>query len=238
MQIMHVYSDRIKRSINVRFQQTVHDEARRREHLMPLRNRVTPEGEIVADPANGTLMGNRGRLHRADESFGAPLWTTKAWIACALSFRGRRREIMAPGSHTELFFLDEATAFAAGHWPCAECRRAAHLGFRALWEGAFGPARTPGIDAALHAARVGRGRTEVVFEAAAETLPDGTMIRTATGPVLILGPAVLPWGPAGYGASCTRPRVSVTVLTPAPLVVLFRAGLRPGLHATAEGGGT
>jgi hypothetical protein len=204
---------------------------------MPLRNRVTPEGEIVADLARGTLMGNRGRLHGADGRFGAALWTTKAWIACALSFRGRRREIMAPGSYTELFFLDEATAFAAGHRPCAECRRAAHLGFRALWEGAFGPARAPEIDAALHAARVGRGRTKVVFEAAAESLPDGTMIRTATGPALILGEAILPWGPCGYGAPRPRPRGAVPVLTPAPVVVLFRAGLRPGLHATAEGGG-
>lgn len=204
---------------------------------MPLRNRVTPEGEIVADPARGTLMGNRGRIHRADRSFGAALWTTRAWIACALSFRGRRREIMAPGSYTELFFLDEATAFAAGHRPCAECRRAAYLGFRALWEDAFGPARAPAIDTALHAARVGRDRTKATFDAAAESLPDGTMIRMATGPALILGEAILPWGPGGYGAPRPRPRGAVTVLTPAPFVVLFRSGLRPGFHASAEGGG-
>jgi hypothetical protein len=204
---------------------------------MPLRNRVTPEAEIVADPARGTLMGNRGRLHRADGTFGAALWTTKAWIACALSFRGRRREIMAPGAYTELFFLDEATAFAAGHRPCAECRRAAFVNFRALWEGAFGPARAPAIDAALHAARVGRDRSKIVFDAAAETLPDGTMIRTATGPALILGPAILPWGPGGYGTPRPRPGGTVSVLTPAPVVVLFRAGLRPGLHATAVSGG-
>ena len=205
---------------------------------MPLRNRVTPEGEIVADPARGTLMGNRGRLHRADGSFGAALWTTKAWIACALSFGGRRREIMAPGSYTELFFLDEATAFAAGHRPCAECRRSAYLDFRALWECAFGPARAPAIDAALHAARVGRDRSKVVFDAAADSLPDGTMIRTDSGAALILGPAMLPWNPGGYGAPRPRPSGTVTVLTPAPFVVLFRAGLRPGLHRSAEGTGT
>jgi hypothetical protein len=204
---------------------------------MPLRNRVTPEGEIVADPARGTLMGNRGRLHGVDGRFGAALWTTKAWIACALAFRGRRREIMAPGSFTELFFLDEATAFAAGHRPCAECRRAAYRGFRAHWEGAFGLARAPEIDAALHAARVRRDRSKVTFDAAAETLPDGTMIRTATGPALILGPALLPWGPGGYGAPRPRPRGAVTVLTTAPVVALFRAGLRPGLHPSAEDGG-
>lgn len=205
---------------------------------MPLRNRVTPEGDIIADPARGLLMGNRGRLHRADGSFGAALWTTKAWIACALSFRGRQRQIMAPGSYTELFFLDEATAYAAGHRPCAECRRAAYLAFRALWDGAFGPARADAIDAALHGARVRRDRSKLVFEATAETLPDGTMIRSAAGPALILGRDALPWSPGGYRAPRPRPHGTVTVLTPAPLVALFRDGLRPELHPTAEAGGS
>lgn len=203
---------------------------------MPRRNRVTPEGEIVAAPARGGLMGNRGRLHRPDGSFGTALWTTKAWIACALSFRGRRREIMAPGSYTELFFLDEATAYAAGHRPCAECRRAEYLAFRALWEAAFGPARAPEIDAVLHAARVRRDRSKLVFDAAAADLPDGTMIREAQGPALVLGASILPWRPDGYGAPSPRPRGAVSVLTPQPIVALFAAGLRPALHPTAGGG--
>jgi len=200
---------------------------------MPQRNRVTPEGEIIADPARGALMGNRGRLHHADGTPRPSLWTTRAWIACALSFGDRRRRIMAPGSYTELFFLDEATAFAAGHRPCAECRRAEFRAFRALWEGKFGPARAPGIDAALHAARVGRDRSKVTFDAATETLPDGTMIRTETGPALLLGRKALPWTPGGYGESRPRPAGMAAVLTPAPTVALFRAGLRPAIHPTA-----
>jgi hypothetical protein len=226
--------DMFKHSINVQDQQTVHGSAATGRDPMPRRNRVTPEGEIVADPAKGRLMGNRGRLHRADGTFGASLWTTRAWIACALSFGDRRRRIMAPDSYTELFFLDEATAYAAGHRPCAECRRAEFRAFRALWEAAFGPARAPAIDAVLHAARVRRDRSKVVFAAAADGLPDGTMIRTGAGPALLLGRAALPWTPAGYDGPQPRPRGTVCVLTPAPVVDLFRAGLRPALHPTAE----
>jgi hypothetical protein len=200
---------------------------------MPRRNRVTPDGEIVADPARGMLMGNRGRLHRADGTLAGSLWTTKAWIACALCFGNRRRTLMAPGSYTELFFLDEATAYAAGHRPCAECRRADFRAFAALWEAEFGPARAPGIDAALHAARVRRDRTKITFDAPAESLPDGTMIRLETGPALLLGDAALPWTIAGYDAPRRRPGGTVRVLTPGPTVALLRAGLRPGLHASA-----
>lgn len=200
---------------------------------MPRRNRVTPEGEIVADPARGMLMGNRGRLHRPDGTFGAALWTTKAWIACALSFGDRHRTIMAPGSYTELFFLDEATAYAAGHRPCAECRRADFVAFRAGWEAVHGPARAPAIDAVLHAARTRRDRTKVTFRADAATLPDGTMIRTSEGPSLLRGAASVSWTPAGYGAACERPDGPVEVLTPEPVVALFRAGLRPALHPSA-----
>lgn len=201
---------------------------------MPLRNRVTPEGDIVALPARGTLMGNRGRLHRADRSLGPSLWTTKAWIACRLAFRGRHREIMAPRSYTELFFLDEATACAAGHRPCAECRRADFLAFRDLWRNAFGAARAPDIDAALHTTRTRRDRSKVTFEAPAPDLPDGAMIRTATGSALLLGDAALPWRPEGYGPPAPRPRGTATVLTPAPLVTLLRAGLAVALHPSAR----
>ena len=200
---------------------------------MPRRNRVTPEGEIVADPSRGTLMGNRGRLHRPDGTLGAARWTTKAWIACALSFGDRRRTIMAPGSYTELFFLDEATAYAAGHRPCGECRRADYTAFRTCWEAVHGPARAPGIDAALHAARTRADRAKVTFVTQAATLPDGTMIRTAAGPSLLWGTASLSWTPAGYGPAQVRPDDPVEVLTPAPVVTLFRAGLRPAVHPSA-----
>jgi hypothetical protein len=201
---------------------------------LPRQNRVTPEGEIVADPARGTLMGNRGRLHRPDGTLGTARWTTTAWIACALRFKDRRRTIMAPGSYTELFFLDEATAYAAGHRPCAECRRQAFRAFRDLWGAVHGPASAPEIDADLHAARTRRDRTKVTYEASAIDLPDGTMIRSAQGPALLRGGAALPWNPGGYGPPVDRPAGRTTVLTPAPTVALFRAGLCPELHPTAR----
>jgi hypothetical protein len=221
-----------KHSIKVIRQQIVHDTVR--EGSMPRQNRVTPEGEIVADPARGTLMGNRGRLHRPDGTLSPARWTTKAWIACALAFRDRRRTIMAPGSYTELFFLDEATAYAAGHRPCAECRRDTFRAFRDLWSEVHSAAAAPEIDAALHAARTRRDWAKVTFEAHAQTLPDGTMIRTAGGPALLLGDAALPWTPSGYLAARPRPQGTVAVLTPAPIVALCRAGLRPALHPTAR----
>jgi hypothetical protein len=203
---------------------------------MPRQNRVTPEGELVAHPARGTLMGNRGRLHRPDGTLGPSRWTTKAWIACALAFKDRRRTIMAPGSYTELFFLDEATAYAAGHRPCAECRRAAFRAFRDLWCAVHGPATAAGIDAALHAARTRRDRTKVTFAAEARSLPHGTMIALPDGPALLWGDAALPWTPAGYGQPRPRPAGRVHVLTPAPVVALFRSGLPAAVHASAGAG--
>ena len=100
---------------------------------MPLQNRVTPFGEIVVSAARGTLMGNRGCLHDAERRLTGRRWTTRAWVTCALSFNGRRRQLMTPGFYTELFFLDEATALAAGHRPCAECRRSAYRAFKERW---------------------------------------------------------------------------------------------------------
>ena len=116
---------------------------------MPLRNRVTPFGEIEVHPARGTLMGNRGILHGDDRTLGARRWAHRAWIVCVLSFRGRRRVVMTPGRYTELFFLDEAVALAAGHRACAECRNAAYRRYRELWREAHddplaGAARSTG----------------------------------------------------------------------------------------------
>lgn len=108
---------------------------------MPLQNRVTPFGEIVASEARGTLMGNRGCLHDEHRNLGRRRWTTKSWVTCLLSFGGRRRELMRPGYYTELFFLDEATALAAGHRPCAECRREAFRRFVDGWATGTGRVR-------------------------------------------------------------------------------------------------
>jgi hypothetical protein len=148
---------------------------------MPLQNRVTPTGEIIADPARGTLMGNRGILHDADRRLGSARWRHPHWICCRLRFKGRRREVMAPRRYTELFFLDEATALAAGHRPCAECRREDFRRFQAAWRDAVGAEiAAAAIDRALHAARIDpQTRRQTRFEAALADLPDGAFVLLA-----------------------------------------------------------
>ncbi|MDG4649290.1 hypothetical protein P6F26_12615 [Roseibacterium sp. SDUM158017] len=201
---------------------------------MSLQNRVLPTGEIVADPARGTLMGNRGILHDADRRLGTPRWRHKAWICCVLSFKERKRRPMSPGRYTELFFLDEAVALAAGHRPCAECRRAGFEAFRTAWRGATGQAaRAADIDAALHPARVTRRRAQVRHEAEAAALPDGAFVLMPDGPCLVAGDCLLPHAPNGYGPARARPTGRVTVLTPAPVVAALAAGYRPELHPSA-----
>ncbi|MGB8623555.1 MAG: hypothetical protein WCD16_12105, partial [Paracoccaceae bacterium] len=105
---------------------------------MPLQNRVLPTGEIVVHPARADFMGNRGILHGGNRQLGTARWRHKTWITCLLSFKGRKRVPMTPGRYTELFFLDEAVALAAGHRPCAECRRADFLRYRDAWQAATG----------------------------------------------------------------------------------------------------
>src|SRR6476646_261897 len=100
--------------------------------IMPKQNRVTPAGEIIATPERGTVMGNRGRLHDAGVKILRP-FALKRWLICKLEFKERHRPVMAPNQYTELFFLDEATALAAGHRPCAECNRPGYNLFRELW---------------------------------------------------------------------------------------------------------
>lgn len=196
---------------------------------MPLPNRVLPTGEITADPARGLFMGNRGILHDAEGRLGPARWRHPHWIICLTAIRGRRRPLMAPGTYTELFFLDEAVALSAGHRPCAECRRAAYDAFRA----AIGIDRAPEIDRVLHAARVTRDRRQMRHRARAGDLPDGTFVLIDHAPCLIRGGAALPFAPAGYGAPRPRPDREVTVLTPVPAVAALRAGYAPVLHPSA-----
>lgn len=209
---------------------------------MALRNRVTPEGEIIAHPSKaGVFMGNRGILHD-DAGDIVRTHALPAWITCLLDFRDRKPPVplVSPGRYTRLFFLDEAVALAAGHRPCGECRRRDYKAFRAAWAAATG-ADLPGpreMDRALHAARiVPRRRIQRTFEADLADLPDGTFIRATTGPALILGDRLLPWTPDGYGPPLRRPGTGrVTVLTPAPTVAVLRAGYRPVLHPSATAG--
>ncbi len=195
---------------------------------MPLQNRVTPTGHIIADPARGTLMGNRGILHDSERRLGVARWRHCHWIFCRLAFKGRRRTVMAPRRWTELFFLDEATALAAGHRPCCECRRGDFLRFQDAWRRAFGigEAKAGTIDRALHRARVEpRSRRQVRFEAPLDDLPDGAFVRLpGTAPLLLWGGRLHPWSPQGYGPPRAPTSGQACVLTPAPTIAVLRSG--------------
>ena len=202
----------------------------------PRQNRVLPTGEIVAIPERGLLMGNRGILHGADGRLGVSRWKHPHWICCVLSFKGRRRELMAPGRYTELFFLDEAVALAAGHRPCAECRRQDYVRFGDAWERAFGRReRAAGMDRRLHSDRVGHDRLQCRHAAALHDLPDGAMVWDRGGAALVLKGALRSFSPAGYGPPQPGPPdTRVEVLTPRATVEVLRAGYAPLLHPTAS----
>jgi hypothetical protein len=206
---------------------------------VPLRNRVTPFGDIIATPARGLLFGNRGVLHDQDGRL-VREWQVRRWIACLLEFKGRRRPLLRPGRFTELFFLDEATALAAGHRPCAECRRADFLRFREAWmethPGGVTP-RVDDIDRVLHADRVDGGGGKRLHQAKLGDLPEGSMIAQDGRAWLVMGGNLIAWSPSGYGEGRAAPAsTSVQVLTPASLVEVIRAGYQPGLHPTADQG--
>ena len=196
----------------------------------PRRNRVTPFGELVADPARGLVYGNRGCLHDEHGTI-RRRYAGKRWIACRLEFRGwRRHPLLQPGRFTELFFLDEATAFAAGHRPCALCRHDDYRKFVTLWHKLHpgDDAGADAIDARLHAERVDPdSRGQRVHEAALETLPDGAFVFSESLPCLVLGARLLPWTVAGYEAARPRPRGPGTVLTPPSLLSVLTEGWQP-----------
>ena len=205
---------------------------------MPLQNRITPTGEIVSDPGRGLLMGNRGCLHGPDRRLGTARWRSKHWICCALAWRGIRRDPMPPGRWTALFFLDEATALAAGHRPCAYCRRADFLSFAEAWRRAHELVEGPHageIDARLHTERVDpRSRRQLTRPALVGRLPDGVMIRYRGAAGLVVGERILPWSFTGYGAPiAVTPATSVEMLTPPATVATLAAGYRPLLHPSA-----
>jgi hypothetical protein len=204
----------------------------------PLQNRVTPTGEIVSHPARGMLMGNRGCIHSPERTLGATRWHSKMWICCVLSWGGRRRDVMPPGRWTALFFLDEATALAAGHRPCGYCRSADHLWFGDRWRVAAGMLARPRaaeMDGWLHAERVDRRtRRQVTTAVLAGGLPDGAMISHRGRAALVCGGTLLPWSFDGYGApEPLSPRARVDLLTPPPVVAVLAAGYRPLVHPSA-----
>jgi hypothetical protein len=204
---------------------------------MPLQNRVDPFGELFADPARGLFMGNRGgRLHADDRTLGRRRWVTRAWICCRLEFHGRHRQVWGEG-YTELFFLDEATALAAGHRPCFECRRKVAEAFAECWRRAFGLSTRPraaDMDRVLHAERLA-GRNKRLHRSRIDDLPDGALVALEEGTFALRGGALLRWTPAGYGARMARPRgIMVEALTPPSILGVLTAGYRPQWHPSAD----
>ena len=207
---------------------------------MPLQNRVTPLGELVAEPGRGLVYGNRGCLH--DETGRIRRrYNGKRWIACRLQFRGwQRRPLLQPGRFTELFFLDEATAFAAGHRPCALCRREDYNRLVAIWgELHTGQVGADAIDAQLHDERVvpdTRGQRH--HQAPLDELPDGAFVLREGAPWLVLGRNLLRWTAAGYVERSRRPAgQQAQLITPPSLVAVLRAAWQPFvplLHPSAH----
>jgi hypothetical protein len=197
---------------------------------VPLQNRVTPLGELVADPARGLVYGNRGCLHDEAGTI-RRRYNGKRWIACRLRFRGwHRRPLMQPGRFTELFFLDEATAFAAGHRPCALCRRADYDRFISLWRDLHPAQRgADAMDGQLHTERVvPETRAQLRHQARLDELPDGSFVHREGAPWLVLGEQLLRWTPAGYAERRARPADGyAVVITPPSLVGVLRAGWEP-----------
>ena len=200
---------------------------------MPLQNRVTPLGELIATPARGLVYGNRGCLHD-DTGTIRRRFAVKRWIACRLEFKGwHRTPLLQPGRFTELFFLDEATAFAAGHRPCALCRRADYDRFAALVR-----ARADDADERLHAERLDGSRGRRLHAAPSAELPDGAFVLERGEPWLVLGNELMRWSPGGYGARRPRRRGDVELITPPTLVDVLRSGWQgsvPLLHPSAVG---
>lgn len=179
------------------------------------------------------MTGNRGIIHNEHKKI-VRQWQVRRWIACALEFRGRHREVMEPNRWTHLFFLDEATAFSAGHRPCAECRNADYKRFRGLWETVYGVSDAGAIDNALHASRL-QNRTQRTYMAQIDDLPDGTFIAVDGAPWLVWRAAMYRWSHTGYEQRRQRPvRQRVEVLTPEAVVAIFRAGYRPSVHPSLE----
>lgn len=204
---------------------------------MPLQNRVTPLGEIVAVRQRGLFTGNRGIIHDpATRTLLKRHWSTRAWITCVCEFRGWRREVMARQSWTELFFLDEATALAAGHRPCFFCRRDDANRFRAAWAdgNAVPKPRAKEMDEVLHGERLDeRVKRLHPLREPVDALPDGAMAYASDETFLIVGGRALRWSFDGYQPA-NMPAGDVQLITPPSTVRALQAGYRPLLHSSAN----
>ena len=204
---------------------------------MPLQNRVDPFGELFATPARGLFMGNRGgRIHTGDRTLTKRRWASRQWICCVLDFKNRQRNVWGR-YYTELFFLDEATALAAGHRPCFECRRKDAETFAGFWQAALKYQKRPGagdMDLALHAERL-NGRAKRLHRCKFDDLPDGALVTLDEAAHAVRGNTLLRWTPKGYDAPVSRPRgTMVDVLTPPAILSVLAAGYRPLWHPSAD----
>jgi hypothetical protein len=201
---------------------------------MHLQNRVTPFGDIIRTSARGTMMGNRGGVIHRNREIVRP-YKSRRWIACVLQFKDRHRVVMTENRYTELFFRDEATAFAAGHRPCAECRRERFNAFRDAWQRWKGHVNRPmadEMDVDLHSARIDSLKNKVTYQAELGSLPDGCFVQLDGHPHLVSKDGLLLWTPENYTKRDAPSRNAVvTVLTPAPIVECFRHGYRPEVFA-------
>jgi len=207
------------------------------EAPMPLQNRVTPLGDIVSTPHRGLFTGNRGIIHDpATKTLLKRRWTNPAWIVCVCDFKGRRRDVMGGRSWTELFFLDEATAFAAGHRPCFFCRRDDAIRFRSAWEegNRVKNMRAPEIDAVLHRERLdGRNKRLHPLPMPVRELPDGAMLQQDAQSYLVVKGVAWLWSWEGYRAASDFQPDNSALLTPPSTLRALTAGYRPVLHGSA-----
>jgi len=207
--------------------------------VVPERNRVTPFGEIVAIGQRGLYLGNRGSIHRG-RAIVRP-WQVRRWITCELEFKGWVAPKWQPGRWTPLFFWDEAVALAAGHRPCALCRRADFNRWSDAWERATGVrARVDAMDRVLHDERTTAERGQRRHRLAWADLPTGVFVVVGEEPALVLSDRLVPWQPSaeGYGRSRRRPQSGLaTVLTPPTTVAVVRHGYAPNLHPSAGADG-
>ncbi|MGB7000307.1 MAG: hypothetical protein WBD96_22375, partial [Pseudolabrys sp.] len=198
-----------------------------------LPNRVDPFGDLFATPTRGTLFGNRGgKFHRDDKTLGSRRWASRQWICCVLKFKGRQRNVWGR-YYTELFFLDEVTAFAAGHRPCFECRRQDAERFAVLFSGKKQRASADAMDSVLHAERLD-GKAKRTYRLSLDSLPDGAMVALDGEVFAVRDKHLLPWTPSGYSASKPRPRnLEVDVLTPPSILSVLGRGYAPLWHPSA-----
>ena len=200
---------------------------------MPLQNRIDPFGDLIATPARGNFMGNRGgRIHTEEQTLTSRRWASRQWICCVLDFKGRQRDVWGR-YYTELFFLDEPTALAAGHRPCFECRRKDAEHFAALFAGKGSRASAPAMDTVLHAERLD-GKRKRIPRVAFSELPDGAFASVDGEPYAVRGNRLLHWTPKRYDQGVRRRRGIADVLTPPSILRVLSRGYEPRWHPSAD----